>query len=198
MKHWLPFQAWHLSSGFVVKLFSNHWEWNLALKVHCKEILKPSIKNKLEVMCYLFSWTSMCTTQTIVDEELRHCHSQGKASGLGACHLSLDHNLLTSVTSQTQGKQMQNCPFEPQEIDKKWHAHEISSIHAIAAHHWKWSAQERGKCMFPIFTTGSLFREVEENTSCYKSYQVHSTFSSTLELLPFCTGAQFLNYRKWM
>lgn len=105
-----PFQAWHLSSGFVVKLFSKHWEWNLTLKVHCKEILKPSIKNKLEVMCYLFSWTSVCTTQTIVDEELRHCHSQGKASGLGACHLSsmtmkqrLD-NLVTSVTSQTQGK----------------------------------------------------------------------------------------------
>ena len=155
-------------------------------------------------MCYLFSWTSMCTTQTIVDEELRHCHSQGKASGLGACHVSsmtmkqqLD-NLVTSVTSQTQGKQMQNCPFEPQEIEKKWTCTRNFKHPRIAAHHWKLSAQECGKCMFRIFTTGSLFREVEENMWCYKSCQVHSTFSSTLELLPFFTGAQFLYYRKWM
>ena len=60
-------------------------------------------------------------------------------------------NPVTSVTSQTQGKQMQHCPFEPQEIGKKWHVHEISSIHAIAALHWKLSAQEPWETYVPDF-----------------------------------------------
>lgn len=46
---------------------------------------------------------------------------------------------------------MQHCPFEPQEIGKKWHVHEISSIHAIAAHHWKLSAQEPWETYVPDF-----------------------------------------------
>lgn len=198
MKHWSPFQAWHLSSGFVVKLFSKHWQWNLTLKVHCKEILKPSIKNKLEVMCYLFSWTSVCTTQTIVDEELRHCHSQGKASGLGVCHLSLDHNLGHGHISNPRKTNAKLSIW----TTRNWQKHDMYTKFQASTHS---CTPLEIICTRTVGNVCSGFSRLvhysgrlRKTCGATKAAKFTAHFLRLLELLPFFTGAQFLNYRKWM